>query len=92
MKAGDLTAALMNAAEPQFAWQPFTFRGVAAFGAASWGRTYTMVLLCGLLVAMLVVWSLTISFVPSVEQAIEQLPSTGGIEQGRLFWPRRQRS
>ena len=47
-----------------------------------------MVVLCGLLVAMLVVWSLTISFVPGIEQAIQQLPSSGGLEHGRLFWPR----
>lgn len=69
-----------------FAWQPFTPRGVAAFGRASFGRVYLVQFLVALLAAGAIVWFLSTRWFPTVTQAISQLPWEGEIRAGQLAW------
>lgn len=73
-------------AEPTNAWQPFTFRGVAAFAFASWGRTALVLLVAAVVVSGFVVWGLSISLVPDFETALARLPEQGAIDHGQLKW------
>ncbi len=82
MKASPETAAL------PVAWQPLTFRGVAAFSQAKLGRLFLVQLIVALLVAGTVAWFLSIHWFPSVRRAIRQLPDTGAIRAGQLSTPR----
>lgn len=70
------------------AWQPFTGRGVAAFGTASFGRTLSFQLLFALLAAVAVIWSLRHAWFPPLTATLERLPPAAAeIRHGRLFWP-----
>ena len=82
MKAPPETAALPAA------WQPLTFRGVAAFSQAKLGRLFLVQFIVALLVAGTVAWFLSIHWFPSVRKAIRQLPDTGAIRAGQLSTPR----
>src|SRR5579862_3115516 len=68
------------------AWQPFTPRGVAAFGSAPWCRLLLLQMVCALLTAGAVVWFLHESWFPVIEKAINQLPEEGEIRFGTLDW------
>lgn len=70
------------------AWQPLTFRGVAAFSRAKLGRLLLVQFIVALLVAGAVAWFLSIHWFPTVRKAIRQLPETGVIQNGRLATPR----
>jgi hypothetical protein len=70
------------------AWQPFTFRGVAAFAHARVGRLLIAQTVVALLVAASVVWFLQHAWVPRILEAIRALPSTGAIENQILTTPR----
>jgi hypothetical protein len=70
------------------AWQPLTFRGVAAFSQAKLGRLLLAQFIVALLAAGVVAWFLSIHWFPSVRKAIRQLPDTGVIQGGRLTTPR----
>lgn len=69
------------------AWQPLTFRGVAAFAEAKLGRLLLVQFVVALLTAGTVGWFLSIHWFPSVRKAIRQLPDTGAIRAGQLTTP-----
>jgi hypothetical protein len=73
--------------ESNFAWEPVTPRGVAAFSRASYERLLVVQCLLALVVALIVVWVLASGVFPTVSEAIGQLPDTGQILQGELTVP-----
>ena len=79
----------MNASDEkaQFAWQPLTVRGVAAFASATLGRLLLVQFIVALLAAGTVVWFLQRAWFPTIGEAIRQLPPQGEIRSGRLDWP-----
>ena len=79
----------MNASDDkaQFAWQPLTVRGVAAFASATLGRLLLVQFIVALLAAGTVVWFLHRAWFPMIGEAIRQLPPQGEIRSGRLDWP-----
>jgi hypothetical protein len=78
----------MSAAEDKtdFAWQPLTINGVAAFARAPLGRLLLVQLIVALLVAGSVVWFLHKCWFPVIAEAIYQLPPQGKIRAGNLDW------
>jgi hypothetical protein len=75
-----------SAERPAFAWQPLTPRGVAAFAHATFGRLLAVQFIVALLAAATVVWFLHTAWFPTVSQAVNRLPVTGAIRDGRLDW------
>jgi len=73
-------------AEPTFAWEPLTPRGVAAFARASLERLFIVQGIFALIAAAAVGWLLTDGIFPTVVAAIGELPDTGQIRAGRLDW------
>jgi hypothetical protein len=71
----------------QFAWQPFTPQGVAAFAHSSLGRLLVLQFVIASLVAAAVIWFLVTCWFPIIRQSIEALPETGQIRSGVLEWP-----
>ncbi len=74
-------------AESNFAWEPITPRGVAAFARASYERLLVVQCFLALAVALVVVWVLGSGFFPTVSEAIGKLPDNGQIIQGELAIP-----
>lgn len=72
--------------KPPLAWQPFTPRGVAAFGRAPAGRMLVVQLVLALVIAGVVVWFLRGDWYPVVTRAVNALPEEGAIRNGRLDW------
>jgi hypothetical protein len=70
------------------AWQPLTFRGVAAFSRAPIGRLLLVQLIVSLLVAAAILWCLQLTWFQRVPAAIRALPPTGSIENRVLTSPR----
>jgi len=70
----------------QFAWQPLTARGVAAFAGASLGRLLLVQFLVALIAAAAAVWLLLSAFFPTITKAMAQLPPEGQIRAGSLDW------
>ena len=70
----------------QFAWQPLTARGVAAFAGASFARLLLVQFIVALLAAGSVVWFLHQAWFPTIGDAIRQLPPQGELRSGRLDW------
>ncbi len=70
----------------EFAWQPLTPRGVAAFAGASLGRLLLVQFVVAILVALTVVWFVRGAWFPSVSEAVRRLPPEGVIASGRLEW------
>jgi hypothetical protein len=73
-------------AEPKFAWEPVTPRGVAAFARASFERLFIMQAVVAAIVAVAVMWFLSDGVFSTVGSAITQLPDAGEIRGGRLDW------
>ncbi|HLP77529.1 MAG TPA: hypothetical protein VK327_11495 [Candidatus Paceibacterota bacterium] len=69
-----------------FAWQPFTFKGVAAFAFAPLRRLLVMQAIFAVLTALSIVWFLNHAWFPTIRQAILQMPEQGRIVSGRLEW------
>ncbi len=69
---------------PQHAWQPFTPRGVAAFGLATFPRVFLVQGAVAALVGFTLIWALRAAWVPVISEAIQQLPETGSIRRGEL--------
>ncbi len=69
---------------PPAAWQPFTFGGVAAFADARLGRLLVAELATAILVAVSAVWLLHRAYCPVILQAIQQMPETARVANGRL--------
>jgi hypothetical protein len=70
----------------QFAWQPLTPRGVAAFACASVGRLVLVQFVVASLVAAAVLWFLSSCWFPVIRQSLDALPETGQIRSGILEW------
>jgi hypothetical protein len=79
----------MNASDDkaQFAWQPLTMRGVAAFASATFGRLLLVQFIVALVAAGTVVWFVQKAWFPTIGEAIRRLPPKGEIRFGRLDWP-----
>ncbi len=73
-------------APPRIAWQPLTFRGVAAFAHAPLRRLLLVQFLIALLVALVVAWFLYDAYFPPINKAIAQLPAASQIRGGELDW------
>ena len=71
-------------AEPKFAWEPFTPRGVAAFARASLERLIVVQSVLALIATATVVWLLANGFFPTVDAAVGNLPDKGEISRGKL--------
>jgi hypothetical protein len=70
------------------AWQPLTWRGVAAFAVARLNRLLIAQTVVALLTVAAVLWFLDTGWFPAIRDAISQLPETGAIENGQLVLPR----
>ena len=73
----------MNETRKQFAWEPLTPRGLAAFAHAKFSR---LLLVQSLLVAVSAVWFLDDDYFPTIRASIQSLPDAGKISAGRLDW------
>ena len=73
-------------AEPMFAWEPLTPRGVAAFARTKFSRLLLVQFIVALLGAASVVWLLYDGCFPTINAAIQKLPATGEIRSGKLDW------
>ena len=73
-------------AEPTFAWEPLTPRGVAAFARATLSRLLLVQFIVALLAAASVVWFLDDGCFPTISEAIQKLPDDGEIRSGKLDW------
>lgn len=69
---------------PAHAWQPFTPRGVAAFGLATFTRVFLVQGAVAVLVGIALIWALRAAWVPVISEAIQKLPETGIIRRGEL--------
>jgi len=72
---------------PPVAWQPFTFKGVAAFGSAGAGGTLLIACLIGCLAAAASAYFLCRAWLPVVSSAVGNLPPRAEIRGERLSWP-----
>jgi hypothetical protein len=73
-------------AEPTFAWEPLTPRGVAAFARARLSRLLLVQFIVALLAAAAVVCFFDNGCFPTITEAIQKLPADGEIRAGRLDW------
>lgn len=71
----------------QFAWQPLTPGGVAAFADARLRQLLLVQLVVALLVGGVVIWFVHGAWFPTIDKAIRHLPSQGELRFGRLDWP-----
>ncbi|HEX4119994.1 MAG TPA: hypothetical protein VH619_05140 [Verrucomicrobiae bacterium] len=69
---------------PAGAWQPLTFGGAAAFASARIGRVLLVGLLAAAVFAVGFVWLLQRDYSPIFLQAIQHMPETARIADGRL--------
>lgn len=69
------------------AWQPFTFGGVAAFATAGALRAWVVVMLTALLLGLAADRYFVAAWFPALDLALERLPASGEIRDGRLLWP-----
>lgn len=76
-----------NPARSRTAWQPFSPRGLAAFGNAGFGRAFLWLLLVALMGSGTVIWFLNEAWFPAVRAAIRELPEQGEIVRGELNTP-----
>ena len=74
--------------QSQFAWQPLTPRGVAAFARASVAQLLLVQFLVALSVAAVVAWFAYSAWFPIITAAIAHLPDEGEVRGGRLYWYR----
>lgn len=72
---------------PPAAWQPLTFRGVAAFSSAPVRRLFLIQLLAAAVTAGTVLWFAHTAWEPQVEAAVGNMPDLGEIRNGSLIWP-----
>ncbi|HEX3716344.1 MAG TPA: hypothetical protein VH595_00105 [Verrucomicrobiae bacterium] len=69
---------------PTDAWQPLTFGGVAAFAPARAGRVLLVGLLAALVFGICFVWLIQHDYSPVILQAIQQMPESARVTDGRL--------
>jgi hypothetical protein len=70
----------------QFAWEPLTPRGVAAFAHAKLSRLVLVQFIVALLAAFSALWFLDNGCFPTIRAAIQSLPDDGKISSGNLDW------
>ena len=68
------------------AWQPFTPRGIAAFGRAPLGRLLLVQFVVALIAAVTVTWFVDTAWCPMITAAISSLPQEGRIRSQQLDW------
>ena len=69
---------------PPLAWQPFTFRGAAAFAQAPGLRLFLMQVVVAALSAATLVWFLGHCYRPVITQAVEELPAAATLTNGQI--------
>jgi hypothetical protein len=75
-----------TAEKTQFAWQPLTPRGIAAFASASLSRLLLTQFVFALFAAAALTWFLHARWFPRITEAIQRLPPQGEIRSGTLDW------
>ena len=71
---------------PPRAWQPLTFRGVAAFAGATATRVFMVQFLALILAVACVLQALELTWWPAVQKAVQTLPEIGRVQHGQLDW------
>ena len=66
--------------------EPFTPRGVAAFARAKFSHLFLAQCLFAFVAAIVVAWFFYVRCFPVVQKAVENLPSDGQIQSGKLDW------
>jgi hypothetical protein len=69
---------------PPAAWQPLTFGGVAAFASAGLGRLLLLALLASAIFGGGLVWLIARDYCPVVLQAIQKMPESARVVNGKL--------
>lgn len=72
---------------PNRPWEPITFKGVAGFAGAPWGRLLMVELGVAVGFAICAAWFVVTAWTPVVTQAVFQLPDESVIRGGKLEWP-----
>src|ERR1017187_5456333 len=71
-------------AEPIFAWEPLTPRGVAAFARATFSRLLLVQFIVALLAAASVIWFFDDGCFPTLSVAVQKLPANDQILSCKL--------
>jgi hypothetical protein len=71
----------------RYAWQPITFRGVAAFAGASYPRLFWVQTFFAVLCAGTIVWALAHSWTPVIRSAVRSLPNEPPERAEQLVYP-----
>jgi hypothetical protein len=66
------------------AWQPFTFRGVAAFAHGSYNRLFWVQVFFAVLCAGAIVWAFNHSWAPVIGSAVRNLPNEPPVRTDQL--------
>jgi hypothetical protein len=69
------------------AWQPFTFRGVAAFAFASYQRLFWFQVFFAVLCSGTIVWALHYAWSPVIRSAVRSLPVEAPVRIEQLVYP-----
>ena len=69
------------------AWQPITFRGVAAFAFASYNRLFWIQTAFAILCAAAIVWALCHAWTPVIRTAVRNLPQEAPVRSEQLIYP-----
>ena len=69
------------------AWQPLTFRGVAAFSAASYQRLFWVQTFFAIACAAAIVWALAYAWTPVIRSAVRNLPNETPARIEQLMYP-----
>jgi hypothetical protein len=66
--------------------EPFTPRGVASFARAKFSHLFLAQCIFAFIAALVVAWFFYVCCFPVVQKAVENLPSDGQIQSGKLAW------
>ncbi len=68
------------------AWQPFTFRGVAAFSQAGPLRVLFWQIMALIVTTGVLTWFLRTALNPVIQEALNRVPEQAALRQGRWAW------
>ena len=68
----------------RFAWQPFTFGGVAAFAGEKLGRLFLAQIVMAAIIAASFVWVLGHDYAPIVSKAVQSLTEEAVFKDGEI--------
>lgn len=85
--APEPTEAPVPVPSPPGAWQPITFRGVAAFAFASYQRLFWIQVFFAALCAGAIVWALYHAWTPVIRLAVRNLPNEAPARTEQLVSP-----